>query len=114
MKGYVWAAIGEGLYLANLLGKGEKDLTNFINHSCDPNVWLQDEVTLVARRDIPVGEELTVDYAMFEECENWMPPWQCRCGSKLCRGRYTGKDWRYEELQDRHQNHFSPFINDRI
>ena len=28
-KGYVWAAIDEG----------EEDLTDFINHSCDPNVW---------------------------------------------------------------------------
>ena len=57
-KGYVWATIGEGLYLAALLNEDEEDLTNFINHSCDPNVWMKDEVTLVARRDIVVGEEL--------------------------------------------------------
>ena len=113
-KGYVWATIGEGLYLAYQLGKDEKDLTNFINHSCDPNVWMQEEVTLVARRHIPVGEELTVDYAMFEGNENWMGPWECRCGSKLFRGKFTGKDWRSKVLQGRYQNHFSPFINNRI
>ncbi len=113
-KGYVWAAIGEGLYLANLLGGDNKDLTNFINHSCDPNVWMQDEVTLIARRNITAGEEITVDYAMFEEDEDWIPTWECLCGSKLCRGRFTGKDWQRKELHERYRNHFSPFINDRI
>src|SRR5712691_6460741 len=27
----------------------------FINHSCDPNLWMQDEVTLAARRRITAG-----------------------------------------------------------
>ena len=113
-KGYVWATIGEGLYLAALLNEDEEDLTNFINHSCDPNVWMKDEVTLVTRRDIVVGEELTIDYAMGEGTEEWVGPWECRCGSELCRGRYTGSDWRQKELQERYQNHFSPFICERI
>jgi hypothetical protein len=113
-KGCVWATIGEGLYLASLLGEDDKDLTNFINHSCDPNVWMQDEVTLVARRDIAVGEELTVDYAMFEGDEEWVGPFECRCGSELCRGRFTGKDWRRKDLQERYGEHWSPFINERI
>ena len=30
-KGYVWSTIGEGLYLARLLGKDEQDLTDYIN-----------------------------------------------------------------------------------
>lgn len=113
-KGYVWATIGEGLYLAIRLDEDNKDLTNFINHSCDPNVWMQDEVTLVARRDIVVSEELTVDYAMFEGDEEWVGRFECRCGSELCRGRFTGKDWRRQDLQERYGEHFSPFINDRI
>ena len=113
-KGYVWATIGEGLYLAALLNEDEEDLTNFINHSCDPNVWMKDEVTLVARRDIVVGEELTIDYAVFEGNEKWVGPWECRCGSELCRGRCTGSDWRQKELQERYRNHFSPFICERI
>jgi hypothetical protein len=113
-KGYVWGTIGEGLYLARLLGKGEEDLTDFINHSCDPNVWMQDEVTLAARRDIAVGEELTIDYAMFEGIEHCVGRWACRCGSELCRGTFTGRDWRRKDLQTRYRDHFSPFINDRI
>ena len=106
--------IGEGLYLARLLAPGEQDLTNFINHSCDPNVWMQDEVTLEARRDSAIGEELTIDYAMFEGSEDWVSPWACRCGSACCRGKFTGQDWRRKDLQERYRDHFSPFINKRI
>ena len=113
-KGYVWATIGEGLYLARLLREDEEDLTNFINHSCDPNVWMQDEVTLVARQDIAVGQELTIDYALFEGTEDWVSPWKCHCGSELCRGSHTGTAWRRKELQIRYRNHFSPFICERI
>jgi SET domain-containing protein len=39
------------------------------NHSCDPNLWHADVVTITARRDIAAGEELTIDYATH-------PGWQ--------------------------------------
>lgn len=106
------AAIGEGLYLVDL--QDEEDPADFMNHSCDPNVWMEDEVTLVARRDITAGEELTIDYAMFEVDEDWVGGWECRCGTQLCRGVYTGRDWRRKGLQGRYPDHFAPFINKRI
>lgn len=107
------AAIDEGLYLAGLPNEGDSP-DDFMNHSCDPNVWMKDEVTLVARRDTQAGEELTADYAMWERGEDWVMHQGCRCGSVLCRRVITGKDWRLKELQKRHRNHFSPFINKRI
>ena len=112
-KGFVWAWLGEGVFLAEQL-EGAEDLTELMNHSCDPNVWFDDEVTLVARQDIAVGEELTVDYAMFEGCEGMVSSWTCCCGSELCRGGFTGKDWRQADLQARYRGHFSPFLNERI
>src|SRR5579872_7178209 len=48
--------------------RGEDD-TYFINHSCNPNVWMKDAFTLIARREIQQGEELTADYAMWEADE---------------------------------------------
>ena len=36
--------------------------TFFQNHSCDPTTWWVDDITLVARRDILPGEEITYDY----------------------------------------------------
>ena len=91
-----------------------EDLTYFMNHSCDPNVWMRDAITLVARRDIQPDEELTVDYALFEADEDFIRSWRCMCGSPLCRGKVGGKDWRLPELQARYEGHFSPLIHKRI
>lgn len=107
------AAIGEGLYLAGLANE-DSSPDDFMNHSCNPNIWMKDEVTLVARRDIQANEELTADYAMWESDEEWTMHQECHCGSELCRQVITGKDWRLKELQERYKNHFSPFINKRI
>lgn len=60
------------------------------------------------------GEELTIDYALFEGDEEDAKPWDCRCGSPRCRRRITARDWRLTELQERYRDHFSPFINRRI
>ncbi|MGH2562766.1 MAG: SET domain-containing protein [Thermomicrobiales bacterium] len=107
------AAIDEGVYLA-APADDEGDASDFTNHSCDPNLWMTDAVTLVARRDVPADEELTGDYAMWEVDEEYVAAWACRCGSPLCRGRLTGRAWRLPELQERYRGHFSPFINRRI
>lgn len=109
--------IGEGVYLGSWAGTYDRerdDRGDFINHSCDPNVWMQDEVTQVARREISAGEELSMDYSMIQEEEDWVAPWVCQCGSALCRGRVRGTDWQREDLQRRYAGHFSPFINRRI
>jgi len=39
----------------------------FINHSCEPNVGFAGNTVLVAMRDISPGEELTSDYALFDD-----------------------------------------------
>jgi SET domain-containing protein len=91
-----------------------RSLEGSMNHSCDSNTWMADEVTLVARRDIASGEEATVDYALFTTQSNWMLDRRCRCGSPYCRRIITGDDWRREEVQERYRDHFSPFINRRI
>lgn len=107
------AAVDEGLYLVGLAGE-EESPDDFMNHACDPTVWMRDEVTLVARREIEPGQELTADYAMWEGDESWQAAWTCNCGSPLCRRVITGKDWRLPGLQRRYMGHFSPFIIRRI
>jgi uncharacterized protein len=100
-------AIGEGV---NLM-QDDDDPAQYGNHSCDPNLWLADEVTLVTRRRVAAGEELTVDYGTMT-----VVPWEmeCRCGAAGCRGVVTGDDWRAPDLQARYAGRFSPFINARI
>jgi len=84
----------------------------YLNHSCDPNVWMLDEVTVVARRPI-AAEELTCDWSMWFDDDAVMTE-SCRCGSPLCRRRVTAKDWMLKELQQHYGDHFCPFINQKI
>jgi hypothetical protein len=37
-----------------------------LNHSCSPNVGVRGQITFVALRHIPAGDELTLDYAMID------------------------------------------------
>jgi hypothetical protein len=92
----------------------EFSLDDYMNHSCDPNLWLKDAITLVSRRDIFSGEELTFDYAIELADESYIMKVECNCGSKLCRKVVTGRDWRQSSVQLAYQNHFSPFLNERI
>jgi len=91
-----------------------RTLEGSMNHSCDSSTWMADEATLVARRDLKLGEEATVDYALFTTQSNWMLDTRCRCSSPHCRRIVTGDDWRREDVQERYRDHFSPFINRRI
>ena len=100
-------------HLFSVEERGE-DPTYFMNHSCDPDVWMADAVTLVARRRIASGEELTVDYALFEANEDFVTEWECVCDSPGCRRRITGQDWLLPEIQRRYRGHFSPLIAKRI
>lgn len=101
-------AIGRG---RNLL-QAPADPLRFGNHSCDPNLWLADEVTLVTRRPVVRGEELTSDYATM----TGFPDWQmhCHCRNQQCRGLIRGTDWQLPELQALYAGHFSPFLGARI
>lgn len=86
----------------------------WLNHSCDPNIWLIDEVIFIARSDINHGEQITADYSTWSIDDNWMMDEPCKCGSSLCRLTVTGKDWMLPELQERYKDHFVPFVNEWI
>jgi len=90
------------------------DKAYYINHSCKPNVWMEDFHTLVAKEDIIIGEELTADYAMWEADESYVSKWDCLCSTSHCRGKVTGKDWELATLQTTYKSHFSPLVNKRI
>jgi SET domain-containing protein len=57
----------------------------YINHSCDPNVyaWVtHGHILYMCKRPIAKGEELTIDYHFAKNVEK-VP---CKCGAKTCRG----------------------------
>jgi hypothetical protein len=106
----------EGYYLGRPLHEiNQAPLPDdYLNHSCDPNLWLEGTLTLVARRSISAGEELTVDYATWEIDEGWQLSGQCNCGAKMCRRRVSGRDWRIPEFQQRYKRHVLPCLIKRI
>jgi len=57
------------------------------NHSCDANTIYQG-LNVVAKKNINIGEELTLDYANF--LDEHMEPFVCACGSEHCRGNIVG------------------------
>ena len=83
----------------------------FINHSCQPNVGFGGNVVLVAMRDIAAGEELTTDYALFDDYEGRMT---CSCGADACRRVIDGRDWRRPELQQKYRGYFSWYLERKI
>jgi uncharacterized protein len=106
------SGLSAGLYLGQAIGDPDNP-DEFLNHSCDPNLWMIDEITLVARRPIAVGSEITADYALWEFDDDWILK-PCACGTFLCRKVITGRDWRSKEVQKRYKDHFLPWINQQI
>ncbi len=101
--------IEEGLYSATIGGAESAD---FINHSCDPNLGLRGQITLVALRDIEAGEEVCFDYAMTDSTP--YDEFECHCGSANCRGTVRGEDWQLPELWAKYAGYFSPYLQRRI
>lgn len=103
--------IHDHFYLSPTSKEEAERLVIFINHSCDPNVGFDGQITYVAMRDIAAGEELCHDYAM-ERADSYSL--KCRCGSEQCRGTITGEDWKNTELQRQYGGYFSSYILRKI
>jgi hypothetical protein len=102
--------IAEGLHLVALSEDEYDSVMLYINHSCEPNVGLAGNIVMVAMRDVVPGEELTIDYAMFD---TFRAPMHCLCGTASCRGTVTGGDWRDPSLQRRYEGWFATYIANR-
>ena len=103
--------IADGFHLAALEEAEYEPVMLFINHSCEPNVGFAGNIVLVAMRDISAGEELTTDYALFDDYDGTM---ECHCGVDACRHVIDGRDWRLPELQKRYNGWFSSYLQRRI
>jgi hypothetical protein len=87
-------------------------LIHFGNYSCDPNLWHVGPFEIATRRDVDVGEELTIDYCTQSGAEGFTM--SCSCGSSLCRGMVSSNDWRLPDLQTRYRHHWVPALEARI
>ena len=64
-----------------------------LNHSCSPDCeaeLVEGRIWIVARRDIPTGEEITFNYGYDLECYREYP---CRCGAGDCVGYILAEEF---------------------
>jgi uncharacterized protein len=103
--------IADGFHLAALEEAEYEPVMLFINHSCEPNVGFAGNVVLVAMHVISPDEELTTDYALFDDHDETM---RCQCGMPSCRGLIGGRDWQRPDLQRKYGNYFSAYLRRRF
>jgi hypothetical protein len=111
----IWA-VADGMYLAIPESDTAPSLDENLNHSCDANAWLEGEVTLVARRPIAAGEEVTLDQGTWNHDEDeyvWDQDF-CTCGAPACRKTLTHNDWRRADVRQAYCGHFHPFVQEMI
>jgi uncharacterized protein len=109
--GPVEIQIDDNLFIAPVTDEERELSMLYSNHSCDANLGIRGEITFVAMRDIPAGQELTHDWATTDDDDYSV---ECKCGSPNCRGTVTGKDWQRPELQKRYAGYFSAYLADKI
>jgi len=103
--------IADGLHLVAVAPEEYEAVMLFISHSCEPNVGFGGNTVLVTMRAVAAGEELSTDYAMFDDHTGQMT---CRCGAASCRGTIDGQDWRRPDLQQRYAGYFSWYLQRKI
>ena len=115
--GYNYWPLSDELFLAprkNSSTEEKCQILLYVNHSCNPNCGLRGEITGVAMRDIEIGEEITMDYAMLDDEPSEEYNIKCSCGDPNCRGIITGRDWMLSELQKRYRGYFAIYLQKKI
>src|SRR5881275_28365 len=109
--GPVEIQIDDDIFIAPVTNDEREGSMLYSNHSCDANLGIRGEITFVAMRDIPAGQELTHDWVMTDDDDYSV---ECKCGAPNCRKIVTGKDWQRLELQKRYEEYFSAYLTRKI
>lgn len=85
-----------------------------INHGYNPNVVMAGDLLFYPlTRIYPESEQLLIDYATFESNPSYRFP--CACGTKNCRGEFTGDDWRRWDIRLRYYpDYFTTYLRLKI
>jgi hypothetical protein len=86
-----------------------KGISNYANHSCNPNCGVKGNLALVAMKKIPAGEEITFDYSTIVFAKDWKMK-GCKCGSKNCRKTIRGYQFLPKKLKEKYRDFTSKYI----
>lgn len=86
-----------------------KQIRDFLNHSCDPNVRIDfDKMGCVSIQEIKPGDEITFNYVTTEyDLAIKNEDFQCFCGSKNCIRIVKG----FKHLKKEHQRKLKPLLS---
>ena len=73
---------------------------SLVNHSCNPSAGLIRNNTLVAIKDITLGDHITFDYSTVT-IDDWTM--DCHCGSKNCRKKISNFRDLPQTVQDKYK-----------
>jgi uncharacterized protein len=95
-------ALGDDAHYALQVGTCEfldLDLPGrLVNHSCEPNAALKDDLQLVAIRNIAIEEEIAYDYSTTLLNDDWSMV--CLCANPLCRKIVSSFETLPSDLRD--------------
>ena len=83
-----------------------------MNHSCEPNVGIDEGKNFVLMKDVKAKEELFWDYGFAETNPKFAM--SCNCMAKNCRKTITGKDWEDSEYRRRNIDFFLPSLRNPL
>lgn len=83
----------------------------FFNHSCEPNVFINQDWQFEAMKEIRVGEEIVVDYGTVDYFQY---AFKCRCGTLACRKEFNGNISADKPYQVKMGKYFSPYLKKRF
>jgi len=89
------------------------DYNGTLNHSCDPNVFLDGQILVRALKDIEIGEEIYLDYGTIAD-QDLVLFENCQCGAYNCRKYITCKDWLSPSFRAERELFFSHYIQEVI
>lgn len=84
---------------------GPGDIASYINHSCLPNVIINEKQEVIALVDLAAGEELFLDYSTTELDPYWTM--NCNCGVPTCRNILRSFQYLPKFLQEK----YAPFLD---
>jgi len=88
---------------------GSEETVGYLNHSCDPNVFLDFSCLCVrALKDIPAGDEVTINYAATEY--EMHDSFRCDCGSPACLRTIKGFKFLTREQQLKLKPYLAPYL----
>ncbi len=106
-------AIYDNLFLIPINANKLEDADRF-NHSCNPNAGIKGQILLISRKKIMPNEEICFDYETAAIGRSDGLPFKCKCQSKKCRKKITGKAWKSPSFRRKNKGFLSWYIERKI